>query len=117
MFYLSDYSSKAANLAKRLSKDPKEHPQSSNLEQGAIKPSVRNNLDSASASISKVLPSSSFKLNNKQLQVWTLFDTYFRELKSYRAGIGHEPTAPRIFVHGGPGTGKTFLINAITENL
>ena len=118
VFFLPHFASKAANLAKRLSKDPKTQlPQPSDLQLGNIKPSVRKDRAGGSALTSRDITAMSSKLNTKQLEVWTLFDEYFRELSRYREGNGREPKPPRIFVHGGPGTGKTFLINAITANL
>ena len=118
VYYMPEFISKAANITKRLSKEPvKTICASSNTKPQTIKASIRNDHAERSAFTIEGPISMASKLNSKQLQVWTLFDTYFRQLKTYREGIEPEPTPPRIFVHGGPGTGKTFLINAITENL
>ena len=119
VYYLSEFSAKAANLLKRLKKDPiKETALPINsLQQRSIKATNSNDEEISSVSTTCNTNQMSSMLNTKQFLVWSLFDTYFSQLKAYREGVASEPLPPRIFVHGGPGTGKTFLINAITENL
>ena len=72
MFFLPHFASKAANLAKRLSKDPKTQlPQPSDVQLGNIKPSVRKDRTGGIASTSRDITAMSSKLNTKQLEVWT----------------------------------------------
>ena len=46
-----------------------------------------------------------------------LFDDYFQQLATSKITGQQRPKPPRVFVHGGPGVGKTFLINAIHESM
>ena len=57
------------------------------------------------------------QLNSEQLQVWQIFDDYFQQLATSKITGQQRPKPPRVFVHGGPGVGKTFLINAIHESM
>lgn len=55
------------------------------------------------------------KLNKSQKAIWMRIQHYFQELRKYRDGCGTKPKPIRLMVHGGPGTGKSFLAKCINE--
>jgi hypothetical protein len=55
------------------------------------------------------------ELNDEQLKIWTTVKTYFSDLRKFKDGRGSHPQPFRILVHGGPGTGKSFLIGSILQ--
>ena len=55
-------------------------------------------------------------LNMGQKAVFKLLGDYFRAEAVSRKNLGPKPEPPRLFVDGGPGTGKTYLINYIKQH-
>lgn len=55
------------------------------------------------------------KLNSKQRAVCVEVRHYFQCLRLYKDGMGPRPAQLRIILHGGPGTGKSFLAKCIKE--
>ena len=55
-------------------------------------------------------------MNDGQKSVCKLIDDYLMAESASRKGLGSKPDPPRLFVDGGPGTGKTYLINCIKTN-
>ena len=117
MYYAEKYKVKALNLTKQLRKEPK-LKETNEAEKKSSQSGKRTRLNKASSdNTQRNLPPLASKLNKEQFEIWTIYDDYFHQLIQFKNGIGVEPVPPRIFVHGGPGSGKTFLINAITETL
>ena len=117
VYYAEKYKVKALNLTKQLRKEPK-LKETNEAEKKSSQSGKRTRLNKASSdNTQRNLPPLASKLNKEQFEIWTIYDDYFHQLIQFKNGIGVEPVPPRIFVHGGPGSGKTFLINAITETL
>ncbi len=55
------------------------------------------------------------KLNKSQRAIWIKVQSYFQMLRKYKDGFGTKPTPIHLLVHGGPGTGKSFLAKCIYE--
>ena len=55
------------------------------------------------------------KINSKQRAVCVEVRHYFQCLRLYKDGMGPKPAQLRIILHGGPGTGKSFLAKCIKE--
>ena len=62
------------------------------------------------------ISSSENLLYEEQMGMWKSFDDFFIEKRSFLSGCEPEPTAPWRFLSGGPGTGKTFLLNCIKSS-
>ena len=60
-------------------------------------------------------PSLADKLNNQQRRIWTTVNTYFTQLRKFKDGRGARPQTFCLLVHGGPGTGKSFLVESILQ--
>ena len=52
------------------------------------------------------------KLNDEQRQIWTTMNKYFAHLRKFKDGRGARPQPFRLLVHGGPGTGISFLVES-----
>ncbi len=55
------------------------------------------------------------QLNSSQKNIWVEATEYLKEVKEYREGKRYKPNPIYLLVHGGPGTGKTFLAQCIYE--
>ena len=114
IYWRQDFKDKAVNVSKQLSKEPKHEEKKIVTSTPFVStPNTSSNEETEKSE----LPPMASMLNPKQLKFWQIFDEYFFQLKKFKAGFGQLPKPLRIFVRGGPGSGKTFLINAITENL
>ena len=58
----------------------------------------------------------SSSMNDGQKETSKLIDYYLNAEALHRKGLGPKPNPPRLFIDGGPGTGKTYLINCIKSN-
>ncbi len=112
---------KFTTLIKALRKEPKDNP-TTKLERKFPSSVGGNEMECESSKDTTAETKSpstglSAQLNSEQLTVWKIFDNYFRSLAKSKVTGGKRPKPPRVFVHGGPGVGKTFLINAIQESM
>ncbi len=55
------------------------------------------------------------QLNHTQRKIWNKVTNYFQQLVESRAGRRPKPKPLRLLVHGGPGTGKSFLAECIHQ--
>lgn len=55
-------------------------------------------------------------MNDGQKASYKLIGDYLIAEANSRKGLGPKPLPPRLFIDGGPGTGKTYLINCIKQN-
>lgn len=55
-------------------------------------------------------------MNDGQKAVSTLIVNFLNAEEASRKGLGCKPEPPRLFIDGGPGTRKTYLINFIKKN-
>ena len=80
-----------------------------------LQPSQDSTQTSSSSLINKPaeIKSPESKLNPEQFSIWLLCDTFFKEKKLSDTGYGPKSIPLRNFIDGGPGTGKTFLLNCI----
>ena len=97
-------------LIKHLRADPKKEEATAERPKKDKKSSSAND---SGTETEKTATGLAVNLNSEQFQIWEIFDRYFEDLATAKAIGVERPIPPRIFVHGGPGTGKTYLINAI----
>ena len=57
----------------------------------------------------------SSQMNCEQREICNLITAYFQSLENYKNGRGTIPDSPLLLLHGGPGTGKSFLAKRISE--
>ena len=109
-------------LIKHLRADPKKEEATAErpIPKTQLKEKIRSRPEKKSSSANdsgteteKTATGLAVNLNSEQFQIWEIFDRYFEDLATAKATGVERPIPPRIFVHGGPSAGKTYLINAI----
>lgn len=55
-------------------------------------------------------------MNDGQKAVSTLIDNFLNAEVASRKSLGCKPEPPRLFIYGGPATGKTYIINCMKQN-
>lgn len=84
-----------------------------NLIETNIEPNSSLNEDNIHTVSSNIDIEPQYALNSEQFYILNLCSEYFTALKLQKTGYGPKPNPLRLFIHGGPGVGKTFLINTI----